>query len=75
VEVGGRKGCCLPLVVCKMWCLPRFWYSSMVFFSPTLKPSVCSGSRSSGLGTAPTPDMIAVVYCYVWQEQFLPESC
>lgn len=26
---------------------PSFWYSSMVFFSPTLKPSVCSGVRSS----------------------------
>jgi hypothetical protein len=26
--------------------LPMFLYSSMVFFSPTLKPSVCSGSRS-----------------------------
>lgn len=27
--------------------IPSFWYSSMVFFSPTLKPSVCSACRSS----------------------------
>lgn len=27
--------------------LPSCWYSSMVFFSPTLKPSVCSGVSSS----------------------------
>jgi hypothetical protein len=26
---------------------PSWWYSSSVFFSPTLKPSVCSGTSSS----------------------------
>ena len=38
--------------------LPSFWYSSIVFFSPTLKPSVCSGTRSSL--TAASLDMMAV---------------
>jgi hypothetical protein len=26
---------------------PSWWYSSSVFFSPTLKPWVCSGASSS----------------------------
>ena len=34
---------CLPVLVDS----PSCWYSSIVFFSPTLKPSVCSGTRSS----------------------------
>lgn len=29
--------------------LPSFWYSSIVFFSPTLKPGVCSGSSWSAM--------------------------
>jgi hypothetical protein len=38
-------------MVCVHWAcskdIPSFWYSSIVFFSPTLKPSVCSACRSS----------------------------
>lgn len=30
-----------------LWRGPSWWYSSSVFFSPTLKPCVCSGARSS----------------------------
>lgn len=46
------------VAVCIFYCnLPSFWYSSMVFFSPTLKPSVCSGTRSSW--TAASLDMMA----------------
>lgn len=35
---GWRRGSCYS---------PSCWYSSIVFFSPTLKPSVCSGVSSS----------------------------
>jgi hypothetical protein len=45
------------LAMCPFVDLPSFWYSSMVFFSPTLKPSVCSGTRSSW--TAASLDMMA----------------
>ena len=47
--------------------LPSFWYSSIVFFSPTLKPSVCSGTRSSW--TAASLDMIAV--CLEWNRLYV----
>lgn len=42
---------------------PNCWYSSIVFFSPTLKPSVCSGSRSSGCGVEVALDMMADLRC------------
>ena len=44
--------------------LPSFWYSSIVFFSPTLKPSVCSGTRSSW--TAASLDMMMAIRPKSW---------